>query len=582
MASNPFDQFDEQPQGQAQEYSGGNPFDQFDAGPVANEAPKQSSFQRWIGDKNQWTDPEAWKRAVGLAARTPIDAVTSMPIVAANAGVAARNLITGSDYQYPSQMYESAMGEVFPVPQTGTEKGMNILGSAVLGSKLPVPSATQTAPANFVRPQVVSQAQQVIAEGEKHGVPVFYDDVAQGPVAKKLGTAAESLPGPFGTGAGREVQAKTAQTAAGKVVDQFSTPAGDDIPVLVQKGLQTRLSSFREAANKLYTRAAQELDPLGNVQRAEFDQVIADEASKQSRLGTLASDDVVQLLEKYRNAPQGNFSTMREIRSQLGEEISDFYTGKNAAIGERGVTALRAMQQALERDMTAFAKQSGTKGYGAWRTADGFYKANIVPFKEAGFRDLVKTAEPEKAWRYLLAQGSLKSRSARMYNSLDEPGRAAVRYGLVKDAMGNGTNPNGSFSPAKFAKYLEDHDSAITTFFKGRDLQEVRGFQNLMRHVERAGQFAENPPTGNRLIPYLLGGAAVIQPAAAATIAGSGLTIRSLFQTKAGRDLLLAAGQFKPGSQQLTTLSNRIATFLATASARSAVQESDQEEGTMQ
>lgn len=140
MASNPFDQFDSSAES--------NPFDQFDAS-AASKAPKPSLSDRVFGTKEQWTSPEAWKRAFGLAARVPIDAVTSLPLVAADAGVNARNLLTGSNYEAPSQMYQSAMGEIFPTPADGIEKGMNIGGQMVLGSKLPAPQAGKQAPANF-------------------------------------------------------------------------------------------------------------------------------------------------------------------------------------------------------------------------------------------------------------------------------------------------------------------------------------------------------------------------------------------------------------------------------------------------
>lgn len=544
---------------QAREYgAGGNPFDQFDD--ISTEPTRTTSEPT-----PQRTGWQELGRQLGLTARLPVDAIAAIPLAAADAGIAARNLLTGSNYDSASKMYQEGMASLFPTPETGIEKGVNLVGSAVAGSRLPVPGVKNPAPTVQPAP-VANTAQQVITQGEKHGVPVFFDDVTQSTVAKKLGVAAEPL-GVVGTGSRRAIQGKAAQSAAREMVDRYTPATGDDVPELVQKGLQTKLKSFKGAAAKLYSRAAQTLDPMGNVPRANFDKVITDEAAKQSQLGTLASDDVLRLLEKYRNAPVGNFSTMRELRSQLGEEISDFYTGKNAAIGQRGVTALRAMQEALEADMAGFAKQSGNQGYQAWKAADGFYKANLVPFKEAGFRDLVKTAEPEKAWRYLLAQGSLKSRSVRMYNSLDEPGRSAVRYGLVKDALENGTNPNGSFSPAKFAKYLEDHESAVNTFFKGRDLQEIQGFRNLMRHVERAGQYAENPPTGQRLIPYLFGGAALVEPSAAAGVAGSGLAVKALFQTKAGRDLLLAMGRAKPGSAGMDALRSRTARFLAVSAA---------------
>lgn len=504
------------------------------------------------------------ERQLALTARLPIDAVAAIPLAAADAGIAGRNLITGSNYESASSMYQTAMSSVFPTPETGIEKGVNIVGSAVASARLPVPSVPNSAPA--VAPVAISNtAQQVIREGEKHGVPVFFDDVARSPFAKKLGTATDSLPGPIGTSAGREAQGKAAQEAAQRVTERLASTS-DDVPELVQKGLQVKLASFKKSAATLYGRASQALDPLGDVPRARFDRAISDEGQRQAKLGTLASKEVLALLDKYRTAPPGNFTLMRELRSQLGEEISDFYTGKNAAIGDRGVKALRAMQEAVESDMAEFAKRSGAAGYRAWKAADGFYKANIVPFKAAGFRDLVKTAEPEKAWRYLLSQGSINSRAVRMYNSLDEQGRSAVRYGLVKDALGNGTNPNGTFSPVKFAKYLEDHEAAVNAFFRGRDLQEIRGFQNLMRGVERAGQYAENPPTGNRLVPFLLGGATLIEPATGAAIAGTGFAVTRLFQTRAGRDLLLAASRATGAT--LDRVSGRVARFLAVASAQ--------------
>lgn len=539
---------------------------------------------RLVPRRGQWGSE--FRHALGRAGRIAIEGLSSLPNIAADAGIAARNLITGENNPGLSQLQSQSLDQLgLPRAQGGLEKAVDFAGQVVVGSKIPSPSARVQAPSGFTaRPPTPQQqiARDVIAAGEKHGVPVFFDDVTNSAVARKAGTAAESLPGPFGTGAGRELQGRAAQTAATRVVDDLTPSVGDDVPVLVQKGLQRKLAQFKQSANRLYTRAAQQLDPLGNVPRNKFDKVIEAEMSRQDKLGTLASSEVKSLLEKYQNAPKGNFSLMRELRSQLGEEISDFYTGKNAAVGDRGVKALRAMQEALEQDLAEFAKQSGTKGYQAWRAADGFYKANIVPFKEAGFRDLVKTAEPEKAWRYLLSQGSLKSRAARMYNSLDEPGRSAVRYGMVKDALDNATNPNGTFSPAKFAKYLEDHEEAVNAFFKGRDLTEIRGFQNLMRHVERAGQFAENPPTGNRLIPYLLGGAAVVEPSAAASIGAAGLTVRTLFQTTKGRNLLLGMGKVKPGSPQAQAISDRIARFLAqsAAVAGSASARSDQEQMT--
>jgi len=91
------------------------------------------------------------KRQFGLTARLPIDALTALPLLAANAGVATRNAIAGEDYELPSQMYEQAMSRVFPTPESGIEKGVNIVGSAIAGSRLPVPQI-KGAPASLTVP----------------------------------------------------------------------------------------------------------------------------------------------------------------------------------------------------------------------------------------------------------------------------------------------------------------------------------------------------------------------------------------------------------------------------------------------
>jgi hypothetical protein len=110
------------------------------------------------------------KRQLGLTARVPIDVMAALPLAAADAGIAARNLITGSNYDSASQMYNQAMSNVFPTPETGIEKGVNIAGQMMLGSKLPAPQAAQQAPTNFSQPTMRQLALQN-AQGEGYVVP---------------------------------------------------------------------------------------------------------------------------------------------------------------------------------------------------------------------------------------------------------------------------------------------------------------------------------------------------------------------------------------------------------------------------
>jgi hypothetical protein len=502
--------------------------------------------------------PDFINRPLGLAAGSVAKAAASVPLMAAEAGAGIGNLVNrarGGEGSYsPTEDFNSLFARSgWPQPETGLEKATDFLSMLVAGSKMPGQS-----PLPLKKPTAADSA---IQEGVKRNVPVFYDDVG-GPTSKKIGTAAESL-GPLGTGSGRATQAQAAKLAAGELVDSYAT-ASDDVPVLIQQGLKRRLAGFRKATDALYKRTDAALAPSGPVDASTFRQAIAARIAKEQKLGSAADQDTIATLQKYLDAPDGDFAHWRQLRSSLGSDISDYYSGK-AAIGSKGVDGLQDAKSVLDDAMAEHAKKAGGKGYAEWRKADAFYKENVVPFKETGFKDLVKTAEPEKAWRYLLANNT-ESRAVRMFNALDRKGRQAVKYGLLKEARDVATDPKGNFSPAKFSKYIEDHEEAVGTFFRGADRRDIDGFKNLMRHIERAGQYAENPPTGNRLIPFLLGGATVLEPTAAATVAGTGLAVRGAFQTEAGRSFLLAAAGMKPGSPEMGRLIETMTRYAGAAS----------------
>lgn len=519
--------------------------------------------------------PDIWDKAkadFGHAGRSMVpilrgswDAITALPGLAADAGISARNLITGSNYPGATALSEQSLDQIAPMPNLPGADALRLGTSLVAGGALPTATklsrGTQLAPEGFqTAKQTAINANQAAArvsieEGKKRGVPVFADDVIQNSMLRRASVAAEQVP-VIGTSSGRAAQGQAAQAAVKSTVEKFSDEMSDDIPVAVQKSMGRRLGQFKDAAGKLYDKVAARLDPAGEVQTPTLAKAIQEKIDAETKLGSVANKEVLALLEKYKTAPAGNFSMMREIRSQLGSDISDFYTGANKTIGAKGVGSLQAIKNALETDMRAFANAQGPESARLWKAADSFYKTNIAKFKEAGLRDLVKTSEPEKVWRYIVAQGGLKSRSDKVFATLDNAGKQAVRAGLLKEAQEAATTQQGGqdiFSPAKFAKYIEDHDVAVQAFFKGRDLQEIKGLSNLMRTVQRAGQFAENPPTGQRVIPYLLatgaGAGAVASPVGTAATAGGVYGFTKLLQTESGRNLLLLMAKTKPGSE---------------------------------
>lgn len=477
-----------------------------------------------------------------------------------------------SDIPYPSHIINDPLDRYTQAPTDTAGRVAEAISSGILGSKLPGTPAPPQRP-----PVLPTKGDAAIVAGQKHDVPVFFDDVSQNPIIKKVGVGAENVP-IVGTSAGRAQQAAKAGAAAERITGRYTADLEDEVPVLMQESMQRRLKALQGSARLLYTRAANLLDQGGNVPSSRFDSAIHHELARQEALGTAANQRVVDILSQFDHAPRGNFSLMRDLRSQIGDAISDFYTGgENRAIGEKGVERLREMRQALEADMSDFANKQGGEAARAWRDADSFWKTNLLPFKQQGFADLVRTGEPEKAWKYLLAQNGIDSRVTRMYNGLDTQGRAAVRAGMFQDAMAQASGPKG-FSPARFAKYMEDNADVVNHFFHGNELEEVRGFTNLMRHVERAGQYMENPPTGQRLIGALMLGSTVVAPKALAVGATTAGGVRVLFQTKAGRDLLIAASRLKPGGPAMNAIADQVPQIITrTAASAAAANNNDQD-----
>jgi len=263
-----------------------------------------------------------------------------------------------------------------------------------------------------------------------------------------------------------------------------------------------------------------------------------------------------------------SYQGVRGLRSDLGSMISDYYKGTNAATGSKGVNVLQGIKGAIEGDLNAFTTKNGPEIAAAAKKADAIYKGEVVPFKDRALASAVKSSEPDQIYRTFIQQGK-GDRAQKFYNALDPEGQAAVRSQMVRDAFEKATEKDGVFSPAKFAQSLEKVKDASGVFFKGQDKFELDGFTNLMRHIQRAGQVAENPPTGQRLILAALAGesagtlgrmaghgpeAGVAGLATAATAMTSARLLTKLFSSKVGKSLLLAASDAPVGSSAMERL----------------------------
>lgn len=420
--------------------------------------------------------------------------------------------------------------------------------------------------------------------GKQFNVRTSVGDINRGAFTGRAETALEQVP-VLGMGGFREAQNAQAVAATGKVSNKLkqalsetdykampsiraaaaagdrnaarvlniAETAGDDTGRVLQASAEVR--AFRESniASRLYDKVDEAVAASGNdiVTPTKSTAALDDALQKQSE--SLAPDDVLQKelgdISARINDPSisKSFSNMRLLRSQLGDLADKYGSPVN---GNKAASRIFAdVRQAVDDDIADFALNSGNAGIKkAYQRADKFYKSAMQRSDKA-IANAMKNNKPDEIYNAFVKTGK-GDRANNFYQALDQKGQAALRYQMADEAINKATNEStGNFSPAKFAGEFERMAEPYSNIFKGDDKKQMDGLVKLMRHVERAGQYKENPPTGNRVIPWLVAGASTIDPTIAIRVIGMSAFAKSMLTTRAGKNLLLAANKL-PEAQQ--------------------------------
>ena len=408
-------------------------------------------------------------------------------------------------------------------------------------------------------------AREVLDLGREQGIPVYAQDVSSNPLLRSATTTAEQLP-IVGLGGARQAQQNAARTAAERFRDRFAG-AGENTGAVVQDSLARQTDRLKQIAGRKYDRVEKLADPLGPVPLPRLQTTVKDLTAEQSRIpditGSRASSNaMLEQLDRLAQSGQLNFSALRAVRSDIGKSIRELERSTTENRFER----LRVLQQAknaITEDLDQFAGRSNSgRLKTAWKSADGFYRNRVVPQRARDIQRAANNLNADEAYNQFIKAGTNQDRAKRLYTALDSKGREAVRYGIVRDAYQKAIREGiegETFSPARFAGQLERLQGATGVFFKGADKQQLDGLIKVMRHVQRAGQYAENPPTGQRLLgPALFGsaGADIALTGGSNLMTGAmGATVlRVLTTTKPGIRFLTASSRLEDGSPQLARL----------------------------
>lgn len=428
---------------------------------------------------------------------------------------------------------------------------------------------------NAVRGRLAGSADEVAKLADQHGVSATAGDVSNKPGLRRVEQALEYIPF-LGMTKHREKQAgqikdvlektkqkykdelpsveyehlkrvetkaKAGDKAAIRTMNEIIA-AGDDPDKIIKASASLKLWRAREKAKNLYDQAEA---AAGNAPVAmTATQLAVKKGLIEAKNGLLKEPEVIRKLNELSTSlkKKTDYQRARKGRSDLGERIKEL--AKAGKMTE--ARALTEIKDGIEADLQFFGNQSPSLRY-QQQVADDFYAKTYSPMRDYN-KNFINKGETDDLTRKGLNVRSQMA-SQKFYSSLDEKGRAAVRHNIVDDAWNKAfDSAKGTVSPTKFATHIQKLENSTGFFFRGQDKQELDGLVKLMKHLERAGQYAENPATGDRFTRLAswagIGGtAAVSWKAALAGYMAAGGT-KALLTTKAGRNLLLASSQLDP------------------------------------
>jgi hypothetical protein len=262
--------------------------------------------------------------------------------------------------------------------------------------------------------------------------------------------------------------------------------------------------------------------------------------------GATVGDDAVEAaVRRFEGTPEdaqavpNTYARMRAFRSDIRKRLDAATTNETT---DSSMLFLKDIAKAVEDDMDTFA--ANTPGLREANTrAQEFYKRHVVPYQKGKLAQALTSDDPDKIYGTFIraqAEGRGDYAAKELFKALDNKGRQAVRYGIVRQALDNATD-QGRFSPEKFKKGLESTEYA--QFFKG-DQQRIDGVIRLMGMLRSASpEHLEKyaPMLGGQLGLGSVGlGAVAVGPVNTAVGLGSAGFLRWLMTSDAGKRALFS------------------------------------------
>jgi hypothetical protein len=463
------------------------------------------------------------------AAFTPAGRAATIPAAIGKAAltqsaIEGAGAATGGEFNPEEVALAGAMG--------GAGKGLeNTLGTAFRGTK----------------GNMSEEAASNIADIESQGLKARTEDVI----------APETLPGKIFSNvgemnpltAGQQARQQTGrQQAAESYIEKF-TPSYDEIKAsLTGKKKRINQAAINSMDNAISQAKGVELNKQNTIDAIEQELTRLTELPSGEARKVIDEGSVNTLSDYLADVKAaGNIEDLRDLRTTFRDDIAPKFGEKS----NRKDAAMKRVYGAMTKDMDETVKSAVTpREFAQYKRGNAVYGREAEKLKKGRIKKVLQAGDdlsPEQIDRNLLSKDSVVR--GQLFSSLDSEGRDNARAAIVR-RMADDATKGGELSVNQFLTNLNKNEKALNTFFRGRDRKELEGLRNALEATRSAQNAAVNPPTGQRLAPFLLGGSAIadLGSTVAATL-GSAAAYRA-YQSKPVRNALLKLANTPKGSTQ--------------------------------
>lgn len=501
--------------------------------------------------------PDVVTDAVGgtlrLAGRPVTSGLSALAEAAGADGLAQGIRRTGAQWERAMARPATIGGMIeraAPTPKDTAGKTVRIASQLVGGALVPA-GPKVTPPARLPKPTTPNPAREIVQEGNRAGIRVMTSDVR--PPRTFMGRAAqaggERVP-VLGTGGVRETQQGQRVAAVQNILRDHglddAANLADDVAADLVKTRGSMITRMKGAKDTV-------IDGIqGTVPVPQATKAIDDQIARLKALKSAEYTPVIAKLEDWKQSIQGQgLRNIEDLRALMGTAFDD---PGLAGVKSTGQKAVNAIYGPLRADMGNFIKaQGGQSAFAKWKGANEKLAAMAGELNVRSFKSTLSNAEttPEVVGKLLFSKNPSDVR--RLYSNLSPDGRLKAQAAVLQRAM----EKAGGFdniSPDRFAGEIQRLGKNVGIIFQDGDLARINGLTRVLEATKRAAQANVMTNSGQQAVPFLIGGAAVAQPAFVAT----GAIAARVYESPAVRDLLLKLGKTAPGSAAEARLLPRV------------------------